>query len=212
MTHKKQLLPALALLFLPLFLSISPSAFLPLERGFVIESDSELSIRGSSNVNQFSCLCLCIEKNRSHRVNFQPLSGKAAFEFSHTSLQLATADLDCGHKGINKDLYQTLQADQHPNITIELLKAAPAKGVLVSNDGWMPIQATTAITIAGVRKVVPMTIRARQLSDNEFHFVGSKDLLMTDFNIEPPKALFGLIKVDNTITINLDLSIRLTEA
>lgn len=197
-------------LILPLLMATRPNEDV-VEKAFVIEDASELNLRGSSNVNTFTCLCLCYEKNRSHSLQLRSNPGSRTVEFDRTGLRLTTHDLDCGHKGINTDLYRTLKADKYPSITIELLRAQETGASLTETKGWVNVKAMTAITIAGVRREVPMEIRAQHMGSSQFRFVGSRDILMSDFRLDPPKPMMGLIKVRDNITINLDLTIRVVD-
>jgi len=207
MSYYRQLLILIALISSPLLLSFEP---LLVEKSFMITGDSDLYLNGSSNINEFSCVCLCYEKNQQHRFQMSGSSGKWDMKFHHTSLDLRTNELDCGHRGINKDLYKTLNSEEHPHITIELLRVDVPEQ-LDEHPGWSRLTALTAITIAGVRREVEMSVRGQRIDSENFRFVGEKDLYMSNFNLEPPKPLFGLIKVHDLIQIYLDLSVRVQE-
>jgi hypothetical protein len=201
-----------SLILFPLLCSIRPAPAFR-EVSFFIDGDSELSLKGSSNVNEFSCLCLCVNEGQRYFIRIETESYSQYAEFDQADLQLQTEALDCGHKGINKDLYKTLESDQHPYIVIELLKARMKERRTISAVGkWSNITTKTAITIAGVTRHVEMNVRGQRLSDGRYRFVSSKDLYMSDFQIDPPKPLFGLIKVHDLIQINIDLFIRLAES
>ncbi len=183
------------------------------EHSFLIHDESQLSIDGSSNVNQFSCLCLCYEKNRAHTFQLEEGGAKGTAYFDGTVLKLRTERLDCGHKGINGDLYNTLEADAHPYIEIELLQARQQGGVsLVSTGRLVPLEALTAITIAGVTRRITMDVQGRRLGSDRYHFTATHDLFMSDFQLVPPRPLFGLVKVDDRIQINFDLIVEVKEA
>lgn len=176
---------------------------------FVIEDQSELKLSGSSNVNKFTCECECYSESTEHSFSLYNSNPKAV-TFDNTTLKLETAGMDCGHRGINRDLYELLKVKEHPFITIELLSANQlSPESLTIAEGWVPISANTAITIAGVCREVTMNISAKKLSDKRYRFSGSKDLYMSDFKLTPPKHLLGLIKVDEEIEIQLDLYIRM---
>jgi hypothetical protein len=197
---------------LPVLLGTHAVVRVPVEHAFVIEGDSELFIRGASNVNKFTCMCFCIEEGRTRTLRMEAAAGGRSVIFQQTRLQLETSALDCGHKGMNNDLYNTLKADAHPLISIELLRASEMGQSLSAGNGAVPIKARAAITIAGVRREVDIDVQGRQSSAGEYRFSGSRELLMTDFNIQPPRAMMGLIKVNNEISIHLDLAIRLLNA
>ncbi len=183
------------------------------EHRFVIQDESELHIDGSSNVNQFSCVCLCYEKNRPHTFQVEPGDPQGTVYFDGTVLKLRTERLDCGHRGINGDLYNTLEANDHPYIEIELLQARQQGAVSLTSAGQsVPLEAVTAITIAGVTRKIKMDVQGRRLAPDRYRFTATHDLFMSDFQLEPPRPLFGLVKVDDRIQINFDLIIEVKEA
>lgn len=201
-----------ALIIIPLLLSIRPAPEFR-EVSFFIEGDSELSLKGSSNVNEFACICLCVNESQRHFLQIETGNYSQYAEFDQTNLRLETESLDCGHRGINKDLYKTLESENHPFIVIELRKARlkEARTISTAVGEWSNITAQTAITIAGVTRDVEMDVKGKRLDDGRYRFVCSKDLFMSDFQIDPPKPLFGLIKVNDLIQINIDLTVRLAE-
>lgn len=98
-------------------------------------------------------------------------------------------------------MYKALKSDTHPKITFLLtnpvqISKAPAK-----------LSATGDIDIAGVTH--PMTfILDLTYADNTFHLTGSQPLKLSDFEIEPPTAMFGQIETGDEIEIALDLSFK----
>jgi hypothetical protein len=63
------------------------------------------------------------------------------------------------------------------------------------------------LTLAGEQREIEMVVVAERLADGRFTLVGSRELKMTDFNITPPSALFGLIKAKDTVEVVFDLMI-----
>ena len=180
------------------------------EKSYTIEDQSQLSIKGSSNVNQFSCQCK--QDFPRGTVRFETENRGQTLHFQQATLSLQTRRLDCGHKGINRDLQKALLVDEHPLIEIELLDARQKGDKLLNEcDGWVPLDASSRITIAGVSRKVHLPIQGRRLSDHRYQFKSAKTIHMSDFGIEPPKPLFGLITVDDDITINLDLTVNIQE-
>lgn len=207
------------LLLLSVFLLLLfASAFAPLpfdEHQYQIETNSQLVIAGTSNVNEFTCDCSCERDFTRSTLEFSQHPESNRIDFANARLKLTTTNLDCGHKIMNKDLYETLRAKDFPHISITLLQAEiPAQNQqrFVSLDRWMDIDAFTRITIAGQNKRVHIPVKGRRLEGDRFHFTGEISLNMTDFGLEPPSAMLGLIKVNDKITIQLDLVVQILEA
>jgi len=174
-------------------------------------SNSSLSISGSSNVNKFACDCE--QPLQPMRIDLQVQPGDQLARFRGAVLELKTRALDCGHKGMNKDMYQTLQADKYPTIEIRLeaVRYQPGYSPEFCSE-WVTMLASADLTVAGHTRRVHLEIRGKQTGDDKYRFQSQLPVRMTDFGIEPPTALLGLVKVDDEITINLDLILSASEA
>ena len=170
-----------------------------------IEEGSRLFIEGTSNINSFECLCNDRFNPKNVRVSVD--DDRRTISFSGTTLALKTAALDCDNSKINKDLCTALKADEYPTINI-VLHEASVHGASVNERDWTDIKATATLTITDQSRKVSLAVKGRKLSGNRYRFVSVKELQMTDFGIEPPTALFGLIKVRDHIKINFDLIVK----
>lgn len=175
------------------------------ETTYYIDAGSKLTLDGSSNVNKFTCACN--DQFPQSTLRFELFEDGKSAKFSNASLSLRTKSLDCGNAQMNKDMYKTLRADQHPNIRIELARTQLLEANALSSTEWTPLKATSALTISGVKKPVIFEVKAKRIGKDRIRLIASKDVLMTDYDIDPPTAMLGLIKVNNTIRLNLDLII-----
>jgi polyisoprenoid-binding protein YceI len=173
------------------------------ETSFYLDAGSNLSIAGSSNVNKFKCNCT--EQFSKTSVQFEQQDGGKIIRFSQAGLHIRSKSLDCGNPQMNKDMYKTLRADQHPSIRIELTRAQLQEAQLVSGQDWTTLKASSQLTIAGVTKPVLFEVKAKRIAADRIRLTTSKDVLLTDFGMEPPTAMLGLVKVNNTICIKMDL-------
>jgi len=178
---------------------------LGIEKTFRINKKSVLKLEGKTNINRFTCGC-------NETIQPQQLIAESqnagSFSFSAASLTLKIKSLDCGNKIMNKDLHKALNAGMHPNITIELIKVEQDKcNRLTELKDWVQVKALTKITLNGVSKEYWIGITAKKFSPSQYRFIGSKTLNMTDFCVTPPVAIMGMIKVQDAITIHLDLDV-----
>lgn len=191
-----------------LFLSFRTSSLL--EKSYIIE-EHQLSLHGSSNVNEFSCTCE--QKFDKSNIRFEYLYDWAALSFQKAALGLKVTSFDCGKKAINKDLQEALKAEEYPNINIKLLDIKHKTQKLLSEStDWVDMQANASITLAGVTLITELDIQGKKLSDQKFQFKCVKTLKMTDFNIDPPSVMFGIIKVKDEISIDIDLVVLVENA
>ncbi len=199
------LILALALLFW----GWQPAAELtPVTTGgqYYIQSGSRLYLRGSSNVVNFTCECECYSPSQPNP--FQLVTGEspATISFQNTQIRFLTRSLDCGQRGINSDMYETLKADRHPSASIEVLRVQIPAGRVGASSAQ--VQAVTAITIAGIRRQEHITVSFHATGNNQYRIYGSKPLSMAQFGLVPPSPMGGLIKVNDRIDIYFDLNIK----
>ncbi len=176
-----------------------------LDMQYSIDPGSNLTIAGTSNVNSFACLCNETFLKRPVKVTF--IDSNSTMKFSNAILKLPTKSMDCSNSRMNSDLCDALKADQFPYIIVELHEVNLRSSAMKLQKGeWADVVAVATITITNVCKPIVMDVKVRKIGADKFRFMCSKDMKMTDFKVDPPTALFGLIKVHNEIKINLDLS------
>ena len=200
---------AIGLILALLASSIAPTP--PLS--YRILQDSKLFLEGTTNVNAFVCRCACVQSlpELQFEMEVKEESHKAVFDQARLSIR--TTDLDCGNRNMNKDLHEALKASQYPSITIAIQEAGLHAGAALSGGHeWANIAARARLTVAGVERTALLQVKARQTGPDTYRFLSQYAIKMTDFNIAPPTAMLGLIKVNDEIEIHFDLSVAVEEA
>ena len=67
-------------------------------------------------------------------------------------------------------------------------------------------RAAGSLTIAGVEREISFPVQV-QRTDAALAVTGSTDLLMTDYGINPPRAMLGVLKTNPKVTIHLELTL-----
>ncbi len=67
------------------------------------------------------------------------------------------------------------------------------------------IIATGALTMAGVTKPVELHLAWKVLPGGELQISGTHKLLMSTFNMEPPTAMMGTIKVGDEVIVTIEM-------
>lgn len=172
---------------------------------FDIKPTSKLFFKGTSNINTFSCDCENYTHSGTVRLSELP-SGNWVFD--NAKLSVAISSFDCGHSGINRDMGKALKSDVYPNIVISLKEIVnnPALRALAPGKE-QSLHAVVDISLAGVTRQCPLSITVKEFKPDHYRITGDKTLYMTDFGVDPPTALFGLVKVNDVINISLDLDL-----
>jgi hypothetical protein len=172
---------------------------------YSIVRPSSLLLRGTTNVNKFTCTC-------EEQFGFQELEveiGHERSKFQDARLSMATRKFNCRNGQMERDLQRALKSEAHPRILIDLVEARYPPEFLKNPDaGWFDVEARVSLTIAGTTKEKSLQAQATRLSETKFALKGARAIRMTEFGIEPPTAMFGLIQVDDQITFHFDLTVQ----
>lgn len=105
---------------------------------------------------------------------------------------------------MNSDFTEALKADAHPAISFSLVDASwPAGPVRVGS--WVSVSATGELEVGGEARRIAVTVEGQRLANGRIRIRGSHPLRMTDFGIEPPSGLLGLVRSHDDIVVRFDI-------
>lgn len=165
--------------------------------------DSKLWLEGGSNLHSWECQSSAIDAT----IEVDP-AFKTAADFpkalEKVQVKLPVTSLKCGHGGMEKNMYKALKADKAPAISYILgtFNAQPgaAKDYTVTTTG--------KLEVAGEERTVSMDVTATRLEDGTIEAKGTLPILMTDYGIKPPTAMFGALKTDNKVIVKFELFVN----
>lgn len=174
----------------------------------LLTNQSSLTIYGSSNVNKFKCKL---------KQNFEMESLRMLIENNSDTIYCKNAvvkfevnKFHCGHAAINKDFRQALRSQEYPTISLSVDQVyLPDSSKPVNKSD--KIKADISIELAGVIKDYNIEFNDVEINEDNFSITGSQQIKMSEFNIEPPHALLGLIKTNNELSINFEFELKLLE-
>ncbi len=161
-----------------------------------ITPNSFLQIKGTTSLNSFQC-------SYNHQLFSQkiPLSytqeGSNLY-FYEVAIKLENSGFNCGNRAINKDFHELLQTETYPHIYFELLRINNQNNVL---------NALISIKIAGVKKQYKVAINS---TDKLYTASGVLCLNITDFGLNAPRKLMGIIIVNEEIEIHFGFNLNLS--
>jgi len=162
---------------------------------WIIDADSQLSIHGSTNVSTFTCKIDCYRG--SDTLHFVTNYAACELQFSRNRMTIPIRNFDCGSRQISKDFWKTLKSETYPQLDINFRSL---QNLTVKNNSW--INGVVDISLAGVTS--RYTIRYRvTLDKNTILLKGTHPVNFSDFNLQAPEKLQGLIKVDEVLNVNL---------
>src|SRR5207237_158837 len=112
--------------------------------------------------------------------------------------------LKSGEKGLDKNLYKTLQAQTYPNIVFHL----SSYRVGASTESPSAYHVTTQGTLEIAGHSQPVEVQAESSATaGPLQLEGQYPLLMSDYGIKPPTMMMGTVKVKNRVVIHYRLSL-----
>ncbi len=188
--------------FLPVALAILLiSAAAPVSDKYTLSKGYTVSIHGTSNLHDWDETVQTVTGDGVIDWNTD-----GSFNLGAMSIKMGVHSIKSTEGSImNNNTYKALKADDHPEITFVL--AAPVKSIPASGHS---IAAKVDLSIAGVTKTVNMEVKATAQGHGSVEFEGSQAIKMTDYGINPPRALLGTLKTGDEITIHFKTIFTLT--
>lgn len=119
-------------------------------------------------------------------------------EIKSLTINMPAESIKSGKKGMDKKAYEALKTDKNKNVEFDLKSASK------SGDTWTLVG---TFKIAGTTKQV--TIKAKETTlSGSYGLSGSYAFKLTEYNIEPPKAMMGTIKTGDDVKISFNVKFK----
>ncbi len=151
---------------------------------YILSPESTLTIEGTSTVHDW-----IVSANAMHGTLTTNGSQPKTINF-----EVNVADI-LSERGPTMDnkMHEALKQEEHPTISFKLSKLK--NGTILLG----------LLTIAGVEKNVEIDTKTDTTGDG-LKIKGEKKIVLQDFGMEPPTAMFGQIIVGDEVTVKFDLS------
>ena len=161
---------------------------------FKIKLPSKVLIQGTSTLHDWESI---VEKTDA-QLTTNNLNNE---QIETLNVTVEVLSIKSGKNLMDKLTYKALKADDYPNITFVF-----KKGEIIKEDAaHVDIKLIGDLMIAGVTKSVAVKTKINK-QGKPIVLKGTHMLKMTDFGIDPPKALLGTIKTGDEITIEFNLT------
>ena len=183
--------------FLILFATVQLAEAQNSDIQLTLEPGYEMKIDGDANVRSWDADITTIDANFVlSEFDFSNLESLTPGHFKTMELSIPVEDIDSDSRRLTRNLQGYLKIDEHPTITFNMSEVESV--TVEANEAT--IIAKGIVNAAGVDHETTMNVTAT-LNDGTITFSGSQDLLMTDFNIDPPTAVMGTIRARDEISI-----------
>jgi hypothetical protein len=156
-----------------------------------------LYISGESNINQFSF--------RYDKVTLQGKLNSTSGNSEALEISIPIKDFEASNPLMYNDFLVLMKESEYHIIKVSFSKKQ-------IQNAWEDITATCpdiSISIAGITRFYKIHCSAAKCSDN-LYLRGEKIIKLSDFHLKPPAKLFGLVKVNDEISVNFGFIITFT--
>ena len=98
--------------------------------------------------------------------------------------------------------YDALKVKQHQEIIYTLTSV---ESVTAADDNTFTMQTLGNLTLAGETREIAMTVEGKLQDDGTVVFTGSHTMLMSDYKIKPPTAMFGALHTGDEVVVHAEL-------
>ncbi len=160
----------------------------------VDQSKSNLVIVGTSSVHDWESEC----KKVSGKANFE-MEGNEIKSLSSASISLKVDDIESGKSLMDSKTHDAFKADKFPSI-----KGTIANATLSKKGEDFLLSGMGTLEMAGIKKTVSLNATCK-VSSSSITCSGSHKIDMTEFDMKPPTAMMGTIKVGKDVEVKMNL-------
>ena len=178
-----------------MFLGISSSLY---AQEYTLDSQkSSLIVYGTSNIHDW-------EIDAENQTGTLAIETANKLQIKKLNIVLEVEGLKSGKGGMDKNTYKALNLKKYTTIEFQFLSTEEVSEL---KNGSYSFKTKGNLKISGVTKMISLEFILHK-NDNEVKLVGEKTIKMTDFNVDPPKALLGTIKTGNEVTIKFNTILK----
>ena len=121
------------------------------------------------------------------------------------SVEIPVTSLTSGNRGMDENMHKALKATTSPMITyrlelVEIPRSQTAQADVA--DASLTIPTKGVLTVAGVERTVDLPMQVRRLPSDRLEISGETSLRMTNFGIDPPRAMLGTLQTGDEVRVH----------
>jgi len=171
---------------------------------FVVQPSSKLTIDGKTNINSFQCAITQYLGRDTLVLQEGGRNKRPVFTKGHVGLEAAS--FDCGMPVMTKDFGKTIKSSEYPFIFLEFISFERGSGAQLAGGKF---KGKLKISIGGVTKAFDVDCTIEAKDSGLIHLQGGRDFTFSDFNLEPPSKMMGMVKVSDALKVKFHLVLLL---
>jgi hypothetical protein len=175
---------------------------------WIVQKSSSLSINGRTNINHFSCAVAQYSEPDTIAFLNEGCRGKLSGIPLCGTLKINIADFDCRNRMMTGEFKKTLLYKQYPQLKIIFLNLERMPAFLSQQE---TLKGQVFIELAGVSKQFEMDYTSNREDSGTVQLTGSRQLCFSDFGLQPPQKMGGLVRVNEMLNVKFMLCLRRIE-
>lgn len=160
--------------------------------------EGSIQVAGSTNVNEFSC---AIDEDKGPQaLRVALMENETHLFFSSLHLDFPVEGFQCAIPGMRSDMCELLMAQRYPKIEMEIYSIKVLEDR--STMDRVKVHTTVLLRLAGRdKRLLIKESEVLNLPEDQMLLSGHFALRLTDFGLEPPQKMLGMVRVNDEIDI-----------
>ncbi|PIQ61728.1 MAG: hypothetical protein COV99_08590 [Bacteroidetes bacterium CG12_big_fil_rev_8_21_14_0_65_60_17] len=164
--------------------------------------ETRMWVTGTSTIHDWECKVASVDGSLTAQIGGQ-LSAISA-----TTVAVKVDDMDCDSGKMNKKLRSALNDDNRTPVISFIMDSAD---MINSTTEMLSATITGQLTLAGVTRAVEFPVAGTR-TGNTMTFTGSVPVRMTEYGVDPPKAMLGTLKTGDDVVVHFEVVTPLPDA
>ena len=165
------------------------------QANYVLAPNPKLTVAGTSTIHDW-----VMESSEARgQGDFEIEQGKVT-GVRNLEVIMPVKSLKSGKKSMDGNAYEALNEKRHPDITFRVTRITPGSGNRLDVEG--------RLTVGGNTRTIHTKVEATA-TGNTVTAKGGFSMKFSEFDLEPPTAVFGSIKTGDELEIAYELTFRL---
>lgn len=152
----------------------------------------KMTVKGTSTLHEWESVVEKLDCKATFRIE-----GNALADIKDATVQVPVESIKSSKgKMMDSKTYDAFNYEKHPFIVFAL-SSEKLNGATADLKG--------SLSMAGTTRQIDLAISYKLLPNGDLQVSGTKKIKMTEFNMEPPTAMMGTIKVGDEVVISFDI-------
>lgn len=163
---------------------------------YVIDGSLNLKVRGTSTIHDWEMV-----SNNATGTAKLLVEDSNLISINSLNVTMPIHSLKSGKGGMDTNAYKALKSNEHPFIVFELTG--------IEKISEHQLNATGTLAISGAKRNAAIEVNY-EVTNEKIQFSGAHAIKFSEFNIDPPTAVFGTIRTGDDLTLSFNISFQST--